>query len=97
MKTNLLLLFLLGWAGMVFGQEDEIKKDGNYYFNYPISAQLINLKSTDNTDKTAVESIIVGKKINVKVKKVEAGQVTFEFTDKLGLGLDERRTYSLST
>ncbi|WP_449400866.1 hypothetical protein [Chryseobacterium wanjuense] len=28
---------------------------------------------------------------------MEAGQVTFEFTDKLGLGLDERRTYSLST
>ncbi|WP_449400865.1 hypothetical protein [Chryseobacterium wanjuense] len=69
MKTNLLLLLLLVWAGMAFGQENNIKKKGNYYFNYPTSAQLINFKSTDNTDKTAVESIIVGKKEMLKSKR----------------------------
>jgi hypothetical protein len=94
MKTNFLLVFLL-WAGIAFGQENDIKKKGNYYLNYPASDQLTNFKATDNTDKTAFKNTIIGKKRNVKVKKVEAGQVTFEFTDKLGGGLDEGKTYTL--
>ncbi|WP_431610741.1 hypothetical protein [Chryseobacterium sp. 'Rf worker isolate 10'] len=33
MKTKIVLLFLLGWVGMAFGQENEIILDGNYYIN----------------------------------------------------------------
>lgn len=79
MKTNVLLLFLL-WAGMVFGQENEIKKDGNYYFNFPTGSQLSNFRTTRNEGDNVI-SLIEGQKKDVKVKKIDGDIVTFEFTD----------------
>lgn len=96
MRTKILLLFLLGCVGITYAQDNEIKKNGNYYFNYPTSDQLTNFKATDNTDNKAFENIIIGKKRNVKVKKVDAHQVTFEITDKVENGRNEKNTFTLS-
>ncbi|KIC63166.1 hypothetical protein [Chryseobacterium taiwanense] len=83
MKTKILLLFLLGCAGMVLGQEKEIKEGGNYYFNYPSKENLKKFKNETNLkDKVEISSIqeeIEGSKFRIQVRKVDDNMVYFVF------------------
>jgi hypothetical protein len=82
MKTNFLLVFLL-WAGIAFGQENDIKIDGNYYFNYISLNDLNSFKSESKTEKSKsidiVKDQIDGKKYRVTVNNVKDGKVYFRF------------------
>jgi len=112
MKTNVLVLFLLGWAGMVFGQENEIKKDGNYYFNH---ISLNDLKSFTNESKTeksldiqVIKELFAGTKYKITVNKIDGKIVYFRFwkfsddtinkiiNNPAGVKSDARAEYSLS-
>ncbi len=43
MKTKLLTIVLLAFAGMAWGQEEKVITEGNYYFNYPDITELNSL------------------------------------------------------
>jgi len=83
MKTKILLLFLLGWVGMVSGQEKEIKEGGNYYFNYPSKENLKKFKNETNlNEKVKISNIqeeIEGSKFRIQVRKVDDNMVYFVF------------------
>lgn len=82
MRTKILLLFLLGWAGITYGQE-EIRVDGNYYLNYPSKENLNSFKNeTDLNQKAAlsgIQSEIEGSKFRIKVISITNGNVNFIF------------------
>lgn len=84
MRTKIFLLFLLGWAGLAFAQE-EIKVDGNYYFNYPSKENLNAFSNeTDLNQKTTLSEIkseIEGSRFRVKVISITGGSVYFIFGD----------------
>lgn len=93
MRTKILLLFLLSMAGMAFGQE-EIKVDGNYYFNYPSKENLNAFSNkTDLNQKTTlpqIQSEIEGSRFRVKVISITDGTVNFIFGDFDGSDLQEK-------
>lgn len=82
MRTKILLLFLLGWVGMAFGQE-EIKVDGNYYFNYPSKENLNSLKNETDLNQKAtlseIQSEIGGSRFRVRVISITNNTVNFIF------------------
>lgn len=93
MRTKNLLLFLLGWAGMAFGQE-EIKVDGNYYFNYPSKENLNAFSNETGLDQkttlSEIQSEIQGSRFRVKVISITDGTVNFIFGDFDEPGLQEK-------
>ncbi|MGK6344097.1 hypothetical protein ACMGDK_17955 [Chryseobacterium sp. DT-3] len=82
MKTYLLLLFLL-WTGIAFGQENDIRTDGNYYFNYPITESLKDFKNEtaikDGSSLSEIKNEIEGSLFNVHVQNIKNDRVYFVF------------------
>lgn len=72
MKTNLLLLFLLGWAGMAFGQE-EFRK--HYliptYSTYGYKLKKEVQKKYEELDEVGKKELTKGYKIGEKIKLVQ--------------------------
>lgn len=82
MKTKIALLFLLGWVGMVFGQETNVKSGGNYYFNYIPKNALLNIESSSTgfqAHKDEIIEILDGTSFNIHVTKIESGKIYFVF------------------
>lgn len=83
MKTKIVLLFLLGCVGIVFGQEKEIKEGGNYYFNYPSKENVKRLKSETNLKENItisnIQEDIQGSKFRIQVRRIDNDTVYFVF------------------
>lgn len=84
MKTKILLLFLLGWVGMAFGQEKEIKEGGNYYFNHISLNDLEGLNSESSLNKSYqindIREAVSGKKYRVTINKINLKDELVYFT-----------------
>lgn len=83
MKTKILLMLLMFFVGMAFGQENDIKKDGNYYFNYISLEDLRSFKSKSETAKSKnidlVRELVNGNKYRIIVNNVKDDKVYFRF------------------
>ncbi|AZA56240.1 hypothetical protein EG349_15950 [Chryseobacterium shandongense] len=83
MKTKIVLLLLMCSIGMAFGQENDIKKDGNYYFNYISLEDLKSLKSESATTKSknidSIREFVSGNKYKITVNNVKDDKVYFRF------------------
>lgn len=70
-------------VGMALGQENDIKKDGNYYFNYISMEDLKSLKSESKTAKSkgidSVRELVNGNKYRITVNNVKDNKVYFRF------------------
>ena len=84
MKTKLIVLlpFLL-LSSVIWGQEAEIKKDGNYYFkniSRNVTKKLDSKAESYNTEvKGKILNLLEGTSYNVKVSKIENDSVFFVF------------------
>lgn len=76
-------MLLMFFVGMAFGQENDIKKDGNYYFNYISLEDLRSFKSKSETAKSKnidlVRELVNGNKYRIIVNNVKDDKVYFRF------------------
>lgn len=87
MRAKILLMLLLGLTGVIFGQENEVKVDGNYYFNYPTTESLKDFRNETiikNSSSFDIKNEVEGSMFTIQVQKIEKDRVYFVFGDFVG-------------
>ena len=81
MKTKLLLL-LLFWTGVVWGQESDVKVDGNYYFkniSRDVTEKLHSESKLYKSNKDNISALLEGTSYKVSIIKIQNDRVYFVF------------------
>jgi len=79
MKNLTTLIFLFLGIGIIQAQDMEIKKKGNYYFDYLQIDSIENNSSLFTTNKAEVLKLLVGTSYIVNVKQIKKNRVYFVF------------------
>lgn len=103
MKTKLLTIVLLAFAGMAWGQEEKVITEGNYYFNYPDITELNSLTFDSTLKKTLkpddIKLKVSGSKYRITVTKIKNNNVYFvfgKFSDTLVNNMINKPDFSIS-